>query len=60
MKGSVLLRQVRLVDLDGSTGSGELVDVAIRAGVIEAIGPELRATGVEVVDGGGRWAIPGL
>lgn len=60
MTGSVLLRQVRLVDLDGSTGSGELVDVAIRAGVIEAIGPELRATGVEVIDAGGRWAIPGL
>ena len=60
MTGSVLLRRVRLVDLDGSKGSAEPIDVAIRAGVIEAIGPVLPSAELEVVEGEGRWAIPGL
>ena len=47
----MLLRRVRLVDLDGSTGSADPVDVTIRDGIIEAVGPELLSTDVEVVDG---------
>lgn len=39
---------------------GETADILIRNGRIDAIGPNLVADGVEVEDGAGRIAIPGL
>ena len=62
MNGSVLVRQVRIVDLDGaSPASQEPRDVLISDGVIADVGTHLTpVAGVEEIDGHGRWAIPGL
>ncbi|MFT4296545.1 MAG: amidohydrolase [Micropruina sp.] len=62
MNGSVLVRGVRVVDLDGSSSAWrELCDVSISGGVIAAVGPDLASVpGVQEIDGDGRWAIPGL
>lgn len=56
------MRQVRIVDLDGaSLASRELRDVLISDGVIAEVGANLMPiSGVEEIDGDGRWAIPGL
>lgn len=56
---SLLVRQVRLVPLDGE-GGGEPADVLITDGVIAAVGSSAAAHGAAQVDGGGRWMIPGL
>src|SRR5215469_14289250 len=56
---SLLVRQVRVVPLDGAP-EGEPADVLITDGVIAAIGSVAGSRGVAEVDGGGRWAIPGL
>ncbi len=56
----LLVRQVRTVPLDGSTGSGEPVDILIRGGRINAVGTDLPSTGVPEIAGEGRWALPGL
>jgi predicted amidohydrolase YtcJ len=59
--GSVLLRGARLVVLDESDAPDGLVDVRIVGGRIEQVAPALsRRVGEEVVDAGGRWAMPGL
>ncbi len=62
MNGSVLVRQVRIVDLDdASPASQEPRDVLISDGVIADVGTHLTpVAGVEEIDGHGRWAIPGL
>jgi predicted amidohydrolase YtcJ len=60
---SVLLRQVRVVPLNGSGAepvTGEPADVLIEDGSITEIAPVVRSSGVPVVDGAGRWLIPGL
>ncbi len=64
MTPATLIRRVRLVDLSGdgspATGSGE-VDVAIARGRITAVAPRLQPAGDQaVIDGEGRWALPGL
>lgn len=58
--GGMLVRGVRLVAIDRPTSDGE-VDLRIRAGAVTDVGVGLRASRDEVVlDGEGRWAIPGL
>jgi len=60
MRSSLLLRQVRLVPLDGAAAA-DPVDVLIADGIITAIGsPERPSAAVPVIDGDGRWLIPGL
>lgn len=59
MSGSVLVRDVRLVGLDGPT-TGVVVDVRISDGVIVELGPRLRASGEVELDAAGGWALPGL
>lgn len=63
MRSSLLLRQVRLVPLGGG-GGADPVDVLITDGGITAIGspgsPQRSSGAVPVIDGGGRWLIPGL
>lgn len=56
---SLLLRRVRLVPLDGQAAAGPL-DVLIEDGLITRIGAVDRPRGIPVVDGDGRWLIPGL
>ncbi|HEX3965537.1 MAG TPA: amidohydrolase family protein [Trebonia sp.] len=68
---SLLLRQVRMVPLDGPAAAGP-VDVLIEDGIITKIGAKVgtevaavagnvvRPPGVPAVDGDGRWLIPGL
>jgi len=54
MSGDLLVRNVRPM-------AGATVDVRVAGGVIERVGPGLAAApGVEVVDGGGGIALPGL
>lgn len=67
MTDRLLLRDVRIVGLGAPTRVDErlpaeasLVDLRIVDGVIDEIGPALRADGAEVHDAGGRWAMPGL
>jgi len=56
---SLLLRQVRVVPLDGSAAA-EPADVLLANGVIAGIGAVAKPQGVPEVDGAGRWLIPGL
>src|SRR5215472_7695161 len=62
----MLVRQVRVVPLDGSTtgkpgATGDPVDVLVEDGTITRIAPIVAPPGeVPVVEGGGRWLIPGL
>lgn len=61
----LLVRDVRIVPLDaGSAPRPEPVDVLVRDGVVSQVGEGLAAhaesRGVEVVDGAGRYAVPGL
>jgi predicted amidohydrolase YtcJ len=64
MMPSLLLRQVRVVPLDGSAGPGpadaEPSDVLIEDGVCTEIAPSVQTHGVPAVDAAGRWLIPGL
>ncbi len=61
MNESVLVRDVRIVDLDGVRRSpAPPCDVLISDGVIAAVGRLATLPGVREIDGHGRWAIPGL
>ena len=56
----MLLRGIRIVELDRGE-PGDPVDLLIEHGVITGVGARLhRPAGVDEIDGGGRWAIPGL
>ncbi|HWD46748.1 MAG TPA: amidohydrolase [Actinomycetota bacterium] len=58
---STLIRQARLVPVGSPVPTDEPVDLRIRDGVVREVAARLGATGdEEVVDAGGRWAIPGL
>jgi hypothetical protein len=56
---SLLLRRVRVVPLDGPA-TAEPADVLIEGGVITQAGAVAGPAGVRVVEGDGRWLIPGL
>ena len=61
----LLLRDVRLVPLVNGDETGEPVDVLVLDGDVAEVGPGLVALdregrSVEVVEGQGRWLIPGL
>lgn len=64
----LLVRDVRIVALDAPDPSrpaaAEPVDVLVRDGLITAVGPSTRdlveARGIPVLDGAGRYAVPGL
>lgn len=61
----LLVRDVRPVLLDHDTAPApEPVDVLVRDGVVAAVGPFAResgtARGIPVLDGEGRYAVPGL
>jgi predicted amidohydrolase YtcJ len=59
--GSVLLRAVRPVPVGVPGRSAEPVDLRIVDGLVTEIAPRLPAgRGERVLEGGGRWAIPGL
>ena len=62
MSTSSVVRDVRLVDLAAARPDldAATVDLRITDGVITEIGARLSAGGAEVVDAGGRWAMPGL
>lgn len=59
---SILIRNARVVPLgDGERGVDRPVDIAVEQGVVTAVGTGLdRPDGVDEVDAGGRWVIPGL
>jgi len=56
---ATLLREVRLVDLDG-TAPLQPVDVRIEGERVAEVGPKLVGAGAEVVPAEGRWLLPGL
>lgn len=60
----ILLRRVRVVDLDGvgvGARAAEPADVLVREGRVREVASALRApASVPVLDGEGRWALPGL
>ncbi|WP_022922842.1 amidohydrolase [Ornithinimicrobium pekingense] len=63
----LLVRDVRLVPLDASAPAAvEPVDVLVLDGTVAAVGPSARdaaagaAASVPVLEGQGRWAVPGL
>jgi len=57
---SLLLRNGRLADLDGSGTPDAPVDIRVTDGVVTEVAPGLAADGVEEVDAEGRWLLPGL
>ncbi len=61
----LLLRDVRVVPLVDGDVAGEPVDVLVLDGEVAAVGGVVDARDadggpIEVVDGGGRWLVPGL
>lgn len=62
----LLLRDVRLVDLDGTGRLAGRTDVLVLDGVVAEVGPAATtrartgARAVPVLEGEGRWALPGL
>ncbi|HEU5000104.1 MAG TPA: amidohydrolase family protein [Lapillicoccus sp.] len=63
MTASLLVRQVRLVPVGRGVPvvPDAPVDLRVEAGLVTEVGPAVAATGVDdVLDAGGRWAIPGL
>ncbi len=46
--------------LDGAGGRHDAADVLVRDGRVVAVGRNLDAVGVEVVDGRGKWVTPGI
>lgn len=57
----MVLREVRIVALDGSTTDPGPVDVRVRAGRVVELGPALEVTADdEVIEAEGRWLMPGL
>jgi predicted amidohydrolase YtcJ len=57
---SFLLRDVRLVDLDGSGTPDAPVDVRVVDGTVADVAPGLASEGLPEVAGDGRWLMPGL
>ena len=59
---TTLIRNARLVPLaDGDRVSDGPVDLLVDAGTVVEVGPGLdRPAGAQELDGGGRWAMPGL
>lgn len=59
---NLLIRNARLVPLGaGETAPDAPVDIAVERGVVTGVGQGLvRPNGVEEIDAGGRWVIPGL
>jgi predicted amidohydrolase YtcJ len=57
-----VVRNARLVPLrPGERGPDRPVDVAVRDGVVTEVGPGVeRPAGIEEIDAGGRWLVPGL
>jgi imidazolonepropionase-like amidohydrolase len=58
-ESSLLLRDITLIDGTGAPPR-EHASVLVRSGVIEEIGDALEARGAHVVEGRGRFLIPGL
>ncbi len=59
--GSLLVRGVRPVPITGMAAPARPVDIRIEHGVVVEVGAGLPAdTDAPIVDGGGRWVIPGL
>jgi Tol biopolymer transport system component/imidazolonepropionase-like amidohydrolase len=58
---ATVLRNVRLLDLNAGA-FGAPVDLLVRGGKIARLGPQrtLAPEGASIIDGGGRFAIPGL
>ncbi len=56
---SLLLRDITLIDGTGASPR-EHVSVLVRSGVIEAVGESLEVPGARIVEGRGRFLIPGL
>ncbi len=56
---SLILRDVTLIDGTGASPR-EHVSVLVRSGVIEEVGESLEARGARIVEGRGRFLIPGL
>lgn len=60
---SALIRGARLVPVrttQSPAAVGELVDIRVIDGVIDAVAPHLADRGEPVTEAAGRWAIPGL
>src|SRR5688500_2463590 len=57
---SFLLRDARLVDLDGGGKPESPVDLRIVDGTVADVGPGLAADGLPEVAAEGRWLLPGL
>ena len=56
-----LLRNARIVELDGGPGWVGPVDVVVEQGVVQNIGHDVaKPLGIEEYDADGRWLIPGL
>ncbi|HEX6150715.1 amidohydrolase [Nocardioides sp.] len=55
-----LLRDARLVDLDGGGTADRPVDVRIVEGIVAEVAPRLPAEGLPEVAADGRWLMPGL
>lgn len=57
----LLLREVRPVALDAARAAAYPVDLRVHAGTVVALAPRLSAdSGDDIVEGGGRWLLPGL
>jgi 5-methylthioadenosine/S-adenosylhomocysteine deaminase len=55
-----IIQGAAIVSMDDAIGDLPRADILVSEGRIEQIGVDLDATGAEIIDGGGKIAIPGL
>ncbi|MFO1079221.1 MAG: amidohydrolase family protein [Reyranellaceae bacterium] len=60
MPNRIVIRGAEVVTMDAALGDLPAADILIEDGRIAAVGPSLVADGAEVIDGGGRIALPGI
>src|SRR5271169_367984 len=59
-QGEFVIRGASLVTMDPALGNLSSGDVHVRSGAIVAVQPKLDVSGIEVIDGRGMIAMPGL
>jgi 5-methylthioadenosine/S-adenosylhomocysteine deaminase len=57
---SYLIKNGAVITVDPNLGTFPRADVLVRSGVIDAVGPNLEATGGETIDASGMIVMPGL
>src|SRR6266849_2223199 len=59
-RGELLIRNAYVITMDAATGDVPDADVQVRNGAIAAVGRNIKASGAQVIEGGGMIVLPGF